>query len=206
MARLDYLCEITRPAVVYALNKMYKIHYEGKLPAKGAYILFSKHQTWLDQFLIGVYIRETTSRLASYIMRRFKFPLNHILTLYGGINIARPKELQKRVYSRQKAEELNKRAIEKAIHVLKRGEPLVIFPEGTRGYQTMGTKLKMRIPEEIIKANIPELQFIPLGMEVEDIDKPGSNIWLRAGQTFYTNNISTLEQRLFTEIARLSGF
>jgi len=208
MTRLDFLCKISAPIAKYALEGAYHLHFEGELPKKGPYVLFAKHQTWLDQFLVGHFIHETTDRLAHYIMRKFPFPFNHVLEWYGGVNVARSKEIIKGEYSRQEANNLNEKATEQAIQILRYGKPLVLFPEATRLYGEMKQILKMKIPTAIINAQgeqLPRIQFRPFGIELEKTYKLGTHIWLRAGEPFYTTDPSELEKHLIKEIARLSG-
>ena len=213
MTRLEFLCRITAPAVELYYKMKYKVHYEGPLPQKGPCLLFAKHQTRDDQFLIGLFISHATRRHASYLMRKFVFPLNHVLQLYGGINVAREREREQGFYGAEEAKEKNRNAELEAIRVLKRGEPLVNFPEGTRLYKKMNTKFKLGIVRKILNIqkeiaqpyNLPGLPCSILGIEYEDASKKNSNVWLRAGEPFYVKNTTELEQRLLIEIPKLSG-
>ncbi len=210
MTRLDYLCTISAPIAKHALKSAYHLHFEGELPKKGPYVLFAKHQTWIDQFLVGHFIHETTGRFAHYIMRKFPFPFNRVLEWYGGINVARSIDVQKGAYTRDEADKKNEKATQEAINVLRRNQPLVMFPEATRKdcYRKMKQNLKMIIPTAIINAQgeqLPRTKFIPFGIQLEETYKPGTHIWLRAGKPFYTTEPNELEQYLIQEIARLSG-
>lgn len=204
MTKLEFICDIAASIVDKTLDAAYKVHYEGTLP-EGPSLIFAKHQGELDQFLIGVMLRRQNRRPANYIMRKFKFPMNYLLQIGGGILVVRSKEIRHGQYNGQEQKEINDRAAKYAISKLKLGEQLVMFPEGKRAYKKLHTPFKMWIPEQILQACGKELPCVPLGIEYEDAHKLHSNIWVRAGEPFYTNNTSELEKHLQKEIAQLSG-
>jgi len=181
-------------------NTRYKVHHEGSLP-KGPFVLLPKHQKMIDILLEGNLVYRTTGKQPYYIMRGFPFPLNEILHLYGGILVARPKDLKKGKITKEQAQAINEATTEKAISQLKKGETIVIHPEGTRHNKQMGQiRIKPNsLLEKIIRAQLG-VPFVPLGIEYA-----GRDIWLRTGSPYHTTDANALEAHLTQEIPKLSN-
>lgn len=204
MNKIDCIYKMAETAVATYLRCRYEVKHEGTLPKKEPYVLLPKHQKLLDIPLEGHFIRRTTGRTANYIMRGFSFPFNTFFEILGGIKVARPKDRRAGKLTKEQAEETNKEAETKALDCLAQGEPLIIHPEGTRHPEEMG---QIRIKSGSILATIVEEQkhrgtipFIPMGIEYQE-----KQIWVRAGQPYYTDNTQELQERLTKEIARLSN-
>jgi len=95
-----------------------KVHHKENIPCNGAFILASNHISLADPQLVGSAVNKEIHFLAKRELFRNRF--------FG--NILR----------RVNAHPLNragfdKKALETAIGILQSGEPMVIFPEGTRG-------------------------------------------------------------------------
>jgi 1-acyl-sn-glycerol-3-phosphate acyltransferase len=190
------------PLLDFYVTRKYQVHYEGRLPRKGPYVLLPKHQSLLDIPLEGMFVYQT-ERTCNFIMRPFIEPFNTLLKLCGGINVVRERDS----LSTYEKDYKNRRAAAMGIKWLKEGQPLVIHQEGTRKYKAMRPiRIKTDSPlEKILEAQIPGNRFIPLGIEYEDVKKEGSHIWVRAGEPIYTSNKQVLREYLETEIPRLSG-
>jgi len=95
---------------------------------KGGFIIASNHLSYLDPLIIGV----ASPRKLHYLAKSslFKIPiLSFLIKIYGAIPIEREKE-----YSI---------SIRKGMEILKNGDGLVIFPEGTRN-----PKGEVKIPKK----------------------------------------------------------
>lgn len=98
------------------------------IPRKDGFIIASNHLSYLDPPVIGV----ASPRKLRYLAKSslFKTPvLSFLIKIYGAIPIEREKE-----YSI---------SIRKGLEILKNGEGLVIFPEGTRN-----PKGEVKIPKK----------------------------------------------------------
>lgn len=200
MERWDWLYKVGETVCKLYIKANYEVKTEGKLP-EGAYVLLPKHQKMLDIPLEGILTYEGTRRPGNYVMRRL--PFNFFLEMLGGITIARPKELRKGKITKQQAQYINEIAAQKAINRLRKGEPVIIHPEGTRKWKEMNNIniLSKSILEQIIQAQkyIGHIPFIPVG-----INYSGSTITVKIGQPYYTDNKQDLEKYLRKEIPRLS--
>jgi 1-acyl-sn-glycerol-3-phosphate acyltransferase len=198
----DFLWAICIPAANFYLNRKYTIHYEGILPKKGPYVLLPKHQHIFDILLEGRFVYQT-GRSCSFLMRPFPEPINTFLKLCSGVNVIRDRD----GYSTYEKDFKNKRATTICIKRLREGQPLVIHQEGTRKYNAMRPiRITSESPlEKILEAKIPNLSYIPLGIEYENVKKQGSQIWVRAGEPIYTSDRQVLKEYLETELPRLSG-
>ncbi len=98
---------------------VYRVRYSGRenIPASGGVLVVSNHQSHLDPPLVGI----GCPRQMNYIARETLFdfrPFGWILKSVGGIPIDR--------------DGFGLRGIKESLKLLKKGEMVLIFPEGTR--------------------------------------------------------------------------
>ena len=99
------------------------------LPRDSAFILLVKHQRWEDIPLVSIATPRPLYYIAKYEL--FENTLNNwFFTAMGGIPLNRQRPLESR------------RFLQAAIALLKAGEGLVIFPEGTYFRNRMETEIK----------------------------------------------------------------
>jgi 1-acyl-sn-glycerol-3-phosphate acyltransferase len=120
---------------------------------KRNFILVSNHQSYLDVLVNGClctprrfhFIGQTDGwkGLSNYLIRGFYF-------LSGVIALDR------------KSEESRKKAIQKAIKVLKKGDILIIYPEGTRSTTGKIQKGKLGVANIFLKTGVP---ILPVGIK-----------------------------------------
>jgi 1-acyl-sn-glycerol-3-phosphate acyltransferase len=198
----DFLWAIGVPAANFYLSRKYTINYEGTLPKKEPYVLLPKHQHMFDIPLEGMFVYQT-GRRCTFLMRHFPEPFNLFLKLCAGVNVVRDRDCN----SKYEKDFKNKRATTISIKLLREGHPIVIHQEGTRKYSAMRPiRINSDSPlEKILEARIPNISYIPLGIEYEDVKKEGSNIWVRVGKPLYTTDRNELREYLEKELPRLSG-
>lgn len=200
MDRINCVYKIGRALTSIYFDARYTLHFEGELP-KPPFVLLPKHQKHQDIILEGLFIYDRLKVPAYWVMR--PLPFRTLLEIYGGIVIARAKEIKKGKYDKEKGKEINQKAMQKVGDVLKKNEIVVIHPEGTRSPNKMRPiKIaKDSVIDYIIKQQNGELlPFVPLGIQYE-----GKNTTLRAGQPIYTNEAGELEEKLSKELAILSN-
>lgn len=95
----------------------FRARFVEPLPKTGGLIVLSSHQTFLDSLLLGLATDRRLSSLARSSLYRFK-PFGAIITSLDAIPIDRDTSALK--------------AMKLVIQRLKRGAPVVIFPEGSR--------------------------------------------------------------------------
>jgi len=106
---------LTKLAFYEQFSRMYGLEVEGKVPEKGGFVLAVNHQSWLDvQVLWAVSNRKLTFMAKS----EFKdWPLlRRLIDITESVYIARGGD---------------KEGMQSAVDALKKGEVIVIFPEGT---------------------------------------------------------------------------
>jgi len=131
------------------------------LPKIGNFILASNHISNLDPFVLGLVARKRFSFIAKEEL--FKAPLlNFYFHQVGAFPIKR--------------ESADFRAIREALRRLKRGNPLVIFPEGTRGVAGRVKKINSGIGLLAIKSNLPVL---PVYIKGTDKCLPDKAKWFK---------------------------
>ena len=95
----------------------FRARFVEPLPKTGGLFVLSSHQTFLDSLLLGLATDRRLSSLARSSLYRFK-PFGAIITSLDAIPIDRDTSALK--------------AMKLVIQRLKRGAPVVIFPEGSR--------------------------------------------------------------------------
>lgn len=199
MDRINCIYRMGRALTSIYFNARYNLNFEGELP-KPPFVLLPKHQKHQDIILEGLFIHDRLGVPAYWIMR--PLPLRPILEAYGGIMIARAREIKKGKYVKEAGKEINQKAIQKTSEVLEKGEIVVIHPEGTRSPNKMRPiKIaKDSVIDRIIKEQNGDLPFVPLGIEYE-----GKNIYLRSGEPIFTKETGELENKISTELQILSN-
>jgi len=109
MTRVDAFYDLSIRTVDTALGSLYRIKCEGSIP-KGPCIIHAKHQHWLDTPLLGIFAHRFRRR-AYYVMRKFVFPINRLADWYGGIPIARGRDVRNGQYTRAEHGQTNNCAI-----------------------------------------------------------------------------------------------
>jgi len=110
---------VSRTIFKITLNLFFKFKVIGKenIPAKGSFIIATNHASYMDPPVIGAALRKRLRFVTSDHLYNKKFALLWYEAM-GCIKVKR--------------DEPDHRAIKKMLNCLKRGEPVGIFPEGTR--------------------------------------------------------------------------
>ncbi len=177
----------------FFLAPFFRISTQGieHLPTQNAFILLPKHQRWEDIPLLSL----ATPR-PLYYMAKYELFLNPIsrwlLTSMGGIPLNRKRPMESR------------RALQRMIGYLKKGEGIVIFPEGTYYRDKMGPGHSGLIRMIISRSRVP---FIPVGINYTK--KRGRTLaQINFGGSIYADGSAKADdllRQIMTEIAKLSG-
>jgi len=106
---------LTKVALHEQFSRMYGLEVEGELPETGGFVLAVNHQSWLDVQLLWAVSNRKMIFMAKEMFK--DWPLMRRLI-----------DLTDAVYIRRGGD---KEGMKNAVDALKRGEALVIFPEGT---------------------------------------------------------------------------
>ena len=111
---------IVRAVLVGACKLWFRVSVEGrpKVPAEGAFILAPVHRSNLDFALVLVCTKRRMRYLAKDSLWKGQGFWAKVFTALGGIPVARGTA--------------DREALRTCVEVIEAGEPLVIFPEGTR--------------------------------------------------------------------------
>ena len=184
------------------LSCIYRIKIEGQenLPPAGPAILLPKHQFWTDIPIVGLAAWMPLNYIAKQEL--FVYPVvRHFLSFLGGVPIHRLNPV-KSLDSFRYVEQL-----------LKKGEFIVLFPEGTYYPHAVG-RGKHRFVERIL--HIQEkmgwygdkaIPFIPVGIRYDE-KKFRTEVHVKIGPPIYANGGSDAREftgRIVGEIAKLSG-
>ena len=179
------------------LHIVYKIKITGmeNIPNNGAAVLCSNHIHAFDSVSYGVHIKRMCYAMAKDTLFKTKFK-NWFMTKMGCFPVKRGAA--------------SEQAINTAIDLLKQGELVVIFPEGTRNGIAKGVKPKKGAALIAIKAGVP---IIPMG--ITGSFKPFTKITMNIGKPIDTSEYSngeeidpravvTLSNRVWDEIMELA--
>jgi len=133
---------ISRALAVLLAKILFRIKVRGKknIPQKGSFILASNHLSYLDPGLVGV----ACPRKLNYMARHDLFS-NPLFSWW----------LYKVGVFPVKRESIDSSALKEAIRYLKNGNPLLVFPEGTRGTEGSFLEPQPGIGFLATKADVP---------------------------------------------------
>jgi 1-acyl-sn-glycerol-3-phosphate acyltransferase len=126
--------------VYFKLFHRLRISGRKNIPSRGAFLVASNHSSYFDPILLGV----STHRFLRYLARDtlFRTPFSAwVMTNVRSIPLKR--------------QEGDIGTLRTSINILKKGEPLVIFPEGTRTPDGELKEAKRGIGFLVAKANVP---------------------------------------------------
>ena len=161
------------------------------LPHDNAFILLVKHQRWQDIPLLAL-----ATPFPLYYVAKVElfenFATGWLMKSLGGIPLNREQPLQSR------------RSLQSTIEVLKAGEGVAIFPEGTYFPGIMGPGQAGVVRFVLSRLSLP---FIPVGIRYA-ADHVRTRVCIRYGCPVLPRSIMPAEdflEQMMGEIARLSG-
>ena len=148
--RKNWVVKATKTTSRVLMSPFFRLETEGteNLPQKSAFILLPKHQRWVDIPLLSLATPRPLYYVAKYDL--FKNPLsNWFIRSLGGIPLNRQRPLESR------------QSLKVMIEFLKKGEGIVVFPEGTYYRNKIGPAHAGIVRFVLSRFSIP---FIPVGM------------------------------------------
>jgi 1-acyl-sn-glycerol-3-phosphate acyltransferase len=161
------------------------------LPSDSAFILLCKHQRWEDIPLLGLASPRPLYYIAKYELFKNRLGKRFFGSL-GGIPLNRQRPLESRRYLRA------------TIQLLKKGEGVVIFPEGTYYRDRMGPGQAGVVKFVLSRLTLP---FIPVGIHYTAMRRR-TRVRIQFGRALPTDPALPAEEfvdRMMKAIARLSG-
>jgi 1-acyl-sn-glycerol-3-phosphate acyltransferase len=191
--RSDMLYRLTRTVGrVWAMGS-FRLQVEGTehLPGDSAFVLLPKHQRWEDIPLLAIATPRPLYYVGKYEL--FRRPLMRwFLRAAGGIPLNRNRPMESRRYLRE------------MLALLRKGEGVVVFPEGTYYRDRMGPGNIGLVRLILSRLSLP---FVPVGMRYEGGGRR-IGVRVRFGPSFLGREAGSAEDlldRTMEEIARLSG-
>lgn len=193
LERKERLCRVIKDFSRAAFSLYYRLEIEGEeyLPRENAFILLPKHQCWQDIPIIGIAAPRPLYYIAKHELFKNRFS-GWFLKSLGGIPLNREQPLRSR------------ESLRAMIELLKNGEGVVIFPEGTYYKNKMGPGKTGMVRLLVSRLSFP---LIPVGV---NYSKRGFRVLVRVhfGKPIYPHGRSapnTILDRAMREIALLSG-
>ena len=197
MRRNSFIYSVTKGIAHIVFSFFYRIETEKEevLPDQGPVIILPKHQYWTDIPMISLVIRP----LLHFVAKRelFKYPvIRDYLSLLGGI----PVDRQQTIHT------LN--SFRSLFSLLRAGEKIVIFPEGT--YVRDGVGLgKNRLLQMILSFQTElkyKIPFVPVGIRYGERVGWRRRVEIRMGHPLFAEKESdaiSLTHQVMEEISRL---
>jgi 1-acyl-sn-glycerol-3-phosphate acyltransferase len=191
--RKEAIFQVFKVLVRILLYPFFRLEISGlqNLPRDSAFILLAKHQRWEDIPLLGLATPRPLYYIAKYEL--FQNALsNWFFTALGGIPLNRQRPLESR------------RFLQAAIALLKKGEGVVIFPEGTYYPDEMGPGQTGMVKFVLSRLALP---FIPVGIKYTANGRRTA-VCINFGPALHAGPAlaaDTLVSRMMAEIAKLSG-
>jgi len=199
MRRNSFLYKLTKRIAKYIFSLLYqiKIEEEGKLPEQGPIVILPKHQYWTDIPLVSIALKP----MLYFVAKRelFRFPIvRDYLSLLGGIPLDRTKTIR------------SLGSFKAILNLLRYGERIVIFPEGTYFRNELGPP-KTGLLQMILKSQKDlnyYIPFVPIGIKYGEKIGWRRYVEIKLGSPLYAKEESEyifLIYKIMDEIARLSG-
>ncbi len=199
MKRSPLIYVVTRWIAHVVFNIVYRIETEKKevLPDQGPAVILPKHQYWTDIPMMSLAIKPLLHFVAKKEL--FKYPLiRDCLFLLGGIPVDRQQPIRS----------LN--SFRSLLSLLRAGEKIVIFPEGTYVRDEVGSG-KNRLLQMILSFQSEleyKIPFVPVGIRYGERRGWRRRVEIRMGEPLFAekeSNAVSLAHRVMEEISRLSG-
>ncbi len=176
-------------------SPFFRIRIKGRenLPEEGAYILLPKHQRWEDIPMTAFITPRPMFYIAKIELFKFRW-LARLMIFMGGIPLDRENPMRSRS------------SLKAALKVLKKGDPLVIFPEGTYFANCMGPGYEGMVRFILSRADDSNT-FLPVGIQYQR-NSLRTNVNIRIGKPVTippTRNVKPFLDNMMTEIACLSN-
>jgi 1-acyl-sn-glycerol-3-phosphate acyltransferase len=198
MKRSPFVYSITKKIAQFVFSIFYRIETERKevLPDKGPVIILPKHQYWTDIPIVSLAFRPLLYFVAKQEL--FEYPMiRNYLFLLGGIPVDRKHSIR------------TLDSFKYLLSLLRGGEKIVIFPEGTYFRNGVGSG-KSRLLQMILRFQ-SELKhpvpFVPVGIRYGERMGWRRRVEIRIGHPLFAEGESdtlSLTHRVMEEISRLS--
>jgi 1-acyl-sn-glycerol-3-phosphate acyltransferase len=188
---------VTKKIAHLVFSIFYRIETERKelLPDDGPVIILPKHQYWTDIPILSIVF----SPLLYFVAKKelFNYPLvRNYLSLLGGVPVDRKQTLR------------TLDSFKTILSLIRAGEKIVIFPEGTYFRDALGSG-KSRLLQLILKFQTElngRIPFVPVGIRYGERVGWRRRVEIRIGPPLFAAKESdaiTLTGRVMEEIARL---
>lgn len=150
--------------LMWTIDRIYfrvELIHDENIPRKGACIFATNHISNLDPFILGISLKQKVNFFAKESL--FDTPLKNLI--FRGMK-AFP----------VKRDEVDVWALKEAVKRLKKGEPLIVFPEGTRGVSSREKKVQPGIGFIAVKSGVP---IVPAYLEGTDKALPNGAKWFK---------------------------
>jgi 1-acyl-sn-glycerol-3-phosphate acyltransferase len=197
MRRNSFVYSVTRRIARLVFSILYRIETDRRevLPDHGPAVILPKHQYWTDIPIISLAFKPLLHFVAKKEL--FEYPLiRNYLFLLGGIPVDRKESIR------------TLKSFRTVISLLKAGEKVVIFPEGTYCRDRMGLG-KSRLLRMILRFQSElehQIPFVPVGIRYGERAGWRRQVAIRIGHPLFAEKESDhilLTQRVMEEISRL---
>jgi 1-acyl-sn-glycerol-3-phosphate acyltransferase len=202
LRRSNFLNSLIRGIGYFIFRIIYRLKIEGRenLPPEGPAIILPKHQFWSDVPIVGLAL----GRPASYIAKQelFVYPgIRHFIAALGGVPIDRLKPV-KSLDSFRYVE-----------HLLREGDFIVLYPEGTYYPHRMG-RGKHRFIQRLLAFQEKKgggepkpVPFVPMGIQFAEKKLRGA-VNVKIGKPLFAEGEGealAFTDLIMEQIAKLSG-
>ncbi|MDY6935344.1 MAG: lysophospholipid acyltransferase family protein [Spirochaetota bacterium] len=190
--RKEIVYWLTKSTARILLFPFFRLEINGRenLPKRGPFILLPKHQRWEDVPLVGI----TLPKNVYYVAKHELFSNNLTSWFFesiGAVPLNRQRPLESRPYLRA------------LIELIKKGERIVLFPEGTYYVNEMGPGNIGILRFILSRFDVP---FIPIGICYSKVGFR-TDVCISIGNPLYGNSSESPEtflEKTMKEIAFLS--
>jgi 1-acyl-sn-glycerol-3-phosphate acyltransferase len=197
MKRNSFVYKVTKWIAQLVFSFFYRIETERKelLPDHGPLIILPKHQYWTDIPMVSLAFKP----LLYFVAKRelFEYPfIRNYLSLLGGLPVDRKQSIR------------TLDSFKTLLSLLRAGETIVIFPEGTYFRNGVGSG-KSRLLQMILRFQSElkhQIPFVPVGIRYGERKRWRRKVEIRIGHPLFAEGESdavSLTDKAIEEIGRL---
>ncbi|MFP4346075.1 MAG: 1-acyl-sn-glycerol-3-phosphate acyltransferase [Anaerolineales bacterium] len=211
LRRKPWLFHVFRPLLAFvALYHRVVVTGEEHLPREGPALLLLKHRSTRDTLLFSRFLYRRTGRTANYLMKYGAAGLpTGLMEAFGAVPVIRARDILRldgqaaRAARLREARRRKQQAFDYVAWLYAQGELVAVYPEGRFCPHSLGPLDPSAVQHAFrtVQETGLTLPIVPVGIDYEDLRRPGSRVLFRIGSPRHPQNFPS-PRSLLVELRR----